>query len=305
MKRFWILISVLSFTFVSLDVHAQKDSTNDKVQKQSEKAMENARKMVGKTPAMINAGDSLAYTFGVAQSNGLSNFIVTQLGVDTAYIDQFTKGVMDRVKTNKDDKARYAYIQGLQIGNQIEQMAKGFANDYYGANSESSVSSSIVATGVMQGLLGISTTTPDEAGTEFRTRLNEHKYGKTKEEGEQFLATNRTKPGVKETASGLQYKILTQGDGPIPTANQKVKVNYEGHLIDGTEFDSSYKRGEPAVFGVGQVIKGWTEALCLMPVGSKYELYIPQNLAYGERAAGSIPPYSTLIFTVELISIEQ
>ena len=110
---------------------------------------------------------------------------------------------------------------------------------------------------------------------------------------------------MKETESGLQYKILTQGDGPVPTSLQKVKVNYEGRLIDGTVFDSSYNRGEPTEFAVNQVIPGWTEALCMMPVGSKWEIYIPQNLAYGERKAGSIPPYSTLIFTVELLSIVQ
>lgn len=125
-----------------------------------------------------------------------------------------------------------------------------------------------------------------------------------KKEGVDFLAANAKKEGVKTTASGLQYKVLTQGTGAIPTASDEVKVNYEGRLVDGKVFDSSYKRGEPATFKANQVIKGWTEALTMMPVGSKWELYIPYNLAYGERGAGQdIKPYSALIFTVELLDI--
>ncbi len=126
-----------------------------------------------------------------------------------------------------------------------------------------------------------------------------------KKEGEAFLAANKTKPGVVTTPSGLQYKILTEGKGPKPTAADKVSCNYKGTLINGTEFDSSYKRGQPAIFPVGQVIKGWTEALQLMSVGSKWQLFIPADLAYGERGAGSdIGPGATLIFEVELLSIE-
>jgi FKBP-type peptidyl-prolyl cis-trans isomerase len=105
--------------------------------------------------------------------------------------------------------------------------------------------------------------------------------------------------------SGLQYKILTEGTGPKPTASDSVKCNYRGTLVNGTEFDSSYKRGQPATFGVGQVIKGWTEALQLMPVGSKWQLVIPSSLAYGERGPGEIGPDATLIFEVELLSIEE
>ena len=121
----------------------------------------------------------------------------------------------------------------------------------------------------------------------------------------EFLKANAKKDSVKVTPSGLQYKILTAGTGEIPTKEAKVKVNYEGHLINGTEFDSSYKRGKPVTFPVGQVIPGWTEALCMMPVGSKWELYIPQELGYGAREQAKIPPFSTLIFTVELLGIEK
>ena len=123
--------------------------------------------------------------------------------------------------------------------------------------------------------------------------------------GEKFLAENKTKEGVKTTESGLQYKVITEGKGEIPADTCKVKVNYKGTLIDGTEFASSYKRNEPATFRANQVIKGWTEALTMMPVGSKWELYIPQELAYGSRESGQIKPFSTLIFEVELVGIEK
>ncbi len=124
------------------------------------------------------------------------------------------------------------------------------------------------------------------------------------EEGNAFLEKNKARKGVITTESGLQYEILKEGKGPKPTKQDKVKVNYHGTLIDGTVFDSSVDRGEPATFGVGQVIKGWTEALQLMPVGSKWKVYIPANLAYGERGAGGdIGPNETLIFEVELLEI--
>ena len=126
-----------------------------------------------------------------------------------------------------------------------------------------------------------------------------------KTESEAFLAANKAKEGVVTLPSGLQYKVLTAGTGPKPTASDQVVCNYRGTLINGTEFDSSYKRGQPATFGVGQVIKGWTEALQLMPVGSKWQLFIPSSLAYGERPdpRSGIEPNATLIFEVELLSI--
>ena len=135
--------------------------------------------------------------------------------------------------------------------------------------------------------------------------IKREKYGENKIAGEKFLEENKTKEGVQTTASGLQYKVIKEGKGAIPTDSSTVKVNYKGTLIDGTEFDSSYKRNAPATFRANQVIKGWTEALTLMPVGSKWELYIPQELAYGARNAGQIKPFSTLIFEVELVSIED
>jgi FKBP-type peptidyl-prolyl cis-trans isomerase FkpA len=126
---------------------------------------------------------------------------------------------------------------------------------------------------------------------------------KSKKEGEDYLAANKSKEGVKSTASGLQYKVIKEGKGPKPKPTDVVKVHYRGTLLDGTEFDSSYKRGEPVEFPLDQVIKGWTEGLQLMTVGSKYQLFIPAALAYGEPGNRGIPPNSTLIFEVELLDI--
>ena len=155
--------------------------------------------------------------------------------------------------------------------------------------------------------------TKEEAQTFMQTQMDavkskalEKKYADNKAAGEKFLAENKTKEGVVTTPSGLQYKVITKGTGAIPADTSKVKVNYKGTLIDGTEFDSSYKRKEPATFRANQVIKGWTEALTMMSVGSKWELYIPQDLAYGAReTGGQIKPFSTLIFEVELVGIEK
>ena len=141
---------------------------------------------------------------------------------------------------------------------------------------------------------------------DYVTRAKAEKSKEATAEGTAFLAANASKPGVKTTPSGLQYKVITQGEGDVPVDGQRVKTHYSGTLINGKKFDSSYDRGQPATFGVNQVIKGWTEALKMMPTGSKWELYIPYNLAYGERAMGeNIPAYSTLIFTIELLEIVE
>ena len=139
----------------------------------------------------------------------------------------------------------------------------------------------------------------------FFSELEQKIAGEAKAAGEAFLAENAKRKGVKVTESGLQYEVLEATIGQKPKATDKVRVHYEGTLIDGTVFDSSYKRGESITFGLNQVIKGWTEGLQLMSIGSKYKLYLPYQLAYGERGAGAnIPPYAALIFTVELLGIE-
>ena len=280
-------------------------------QKKKPKKKEKKAYVVEK-PVLKNDGDSTAYLFGLSQSQGLLSYMQQQLHVDTAYLDDFARGIMERVAIDPADKQAQAYSAGQSIGGQIEQMTQNFSKDYYSADPDKKADPRIVAAAIVAGLYGKGEMPADSAMTKFRTIMNDRQkqnseamYGGNREAGKAFLEANKKKEGVITLPSGLQYKVLTQGDGPVPTATQKVKVNYEGHLIDGTEFDSSYKRGQPSTFQANQVIKGWTEALCKMPVGSKWELYIPQELAYGDRDTGKIKPYSTLIFTVELLGIED
>ena len=256
--------------------------------------------------------DSLSYSIGMAQTQGLKGYLVGRMDVDTAYMADFIKGVTEGA--NKSGKKETAYMAGLQIGQQIaNQMMKGINHELFAGDSTKTISKENFLAGFIAGTLekgGLMTMETAQAYTQtameaIKAKAMEEKYADNKAAGEKFLAENKTKEGVKTTPSGLQYKVITEGKGEIPADTCKVKVNYKGTLIDGTEFDSSYKRNEPATFRANQVIKGWTEALTMMPVGSKWELYIPQELAYGSRESGQIKPFSTLIFEVELVGIEK
>jgi FKBP-type peptidyl-prolyl cis-trans isomerase len=164
----------------------------------------------------------------------------------------------------------------------------------------------LIKQGFVNGLLGYEEQMTGEiAGEYIQSTMSTIKYGNNKEEGEKFLAENALREGVITTASGLQYEVIKMGKGKKPVATDNVKVHYHGTLTNGTVFDSSVDRNEPITFGLTQVIAGWTEGLQLMPVGSKFKFYIPQQLGYGSQQAGSIPPYSTLIFEVELLGIEK
>jgi FKBP-type peptidyl-prolyl cis-trans isomerase len=191
-----------------------------------------------------------------------------------------------------------SYCIGLSVADSLMQQELGGINPTVMAEA---------ITAVFNGEM--SKYSPEEANGIIQAYLQDvtaSKFEVYKAEGEAFLAENAKKEGVQTTASGLQYEIIEAGNGAKPVATDTVKVHYHGTLIDGTVFDSSVSRGMPATFGVHQVIKGWTEALQLMPVGSKYRLYIPQDLAYGAQPhpGGAIKPFMALIFDVELISIE-
>ncbi|HTS05746.1 MAG TPA: FKBP-type peptidyl-prolyl cis-trans isomerase [Candidatus Eisenbacteria bacterium] len=208
--------------------------------------------------------------------------------------------------TLKTQKEKNSYALGMSIGTGLKRQGVGAAVD-----------PTLVSRGLRDAIgTGKTAMTEDEmrsALTQLRTQVQgaqeakAHQEGAVaRKEGEEFLAANKSKPGVQTLPDGLQYKVVTEGTGPKPTANDTVTVNYRGTLINGKEFDSSYKRGQPVSFPVGGVIKGWTEALQLMPVGSKWQLFIPPDLAYGDRGAGTdIGPGETLIFDVELISIGE
>ncbi len=258
--------------------------------------------------SIVTGVDSLSYAAGQALTEGLIPYIQQQLHVNTAYMEDFIQGMREALNTQNDPRytARQAGIQIAQMAK--ERMVPGLNKDLQ--DTPDSIKAQLFFEGFIAAIKNDSTVmNKAEADQFFRTRMETNsniKAEKKAEAGKAWLAENAKKPGVVTLPSGLQYKVITEGKGAKPTAQQEVTVKYEGHLIDGTEFDSSYKRNpQTTKFRCDQVIKGWTEALTLMPVGSKWELYIPQELGYGSRAAGNIPPYSTLIFTVELVDITK
>jgi len=258
--------------------------------------------------------DSLAYASGINYTQGLHQYMEQQ-GVDSTLYGEFLKGLQEGFAVDKDDKKASARQLGLQIGQQVGTiMLPQLNQQFFAGDSTQTFDKNNFLAGFIAGTLKDTTLmNVEEAqilstvkGEEIRNRELEKQYGEAKAENAKFLEDNKSKDGVVASLpSGLQYKVISEGTGAKPTAADRVKVHYAGSLIDGTEFDSSIARGEPATFGVGQVISGWTEGLQLMSVGSKYMLYIPYDLAYGTAGTGSIPPFSTLIFEVELIDIVQ
>lgn len=253
--------------------------------------------------------DTFSYLFGKANTNGLTNYLTQRMGVDAAYLEDFVKGFQQTELTEADKKEK-ARLAGIEIRSQVENQVIAQANKQIN-DSVDILNKALFVKGFQDGITQSNMTiSMDSVQQVVRKQMDyyhkvnmEKKYGANRIAGEEFLKKNAKADSVQTTASGLQYKILTKGTGEIPQATDKVKVHYEGHLIDGTEFDSSYKRDKPTTFPANQVIKGWTEALTMMPVGSKWMLYIPQELAYGDREQGKITPFSTLIFTVELLEI--
>lgn len=255
--------------------------------------------------------DTLSYMMGVSNTQGLKDYVIGRLGVDSAHMADFVRGIEQGMK--ETDAKQKAYMAGVQIGQQVSgDMFEAINNQIFSGDSTQSLSKENFLAGFMAAVQEKGLVSADSAGVYVRTKAEaikekalEAKYADYKKENEEFLANNKGKEGIQVTASGLQYKVITGGKGEVPTKESRVKVHYKGTLIDGTQFDSSYDRKEPTTFRADQVIKGWTEALTMMPVGSKWELYIPQELAYGSREAGKIKPFSTLIFEVELLEIEK
>ena len=229
----------------------------------------------------------------------LAAVAATTLGMSVGAFAQSSKSTAPKV-----DKSKASYVVGWDLASTLPPIVRD------------EVDPNIVAQAVKAALSGQKPTMSKDEATkvrkEFLTQLRakakaeyDKVAGENKKEGAAFLAKNKSAPGVKTTASGLQYKVLAEGDGPKPTADDMVKVHYKGELLDGTQFDSSHERGEPAVFALQQVAPGWAEGVQLMPVGSKYKLWIPSELGYGETGTpgGPIPPNATLVFEVELLDI--
>ncbi|MBR1499244.1 MAG: FKBP-type peptidyl-prolyl cis-trans isomerase [Bacteroidaceae bacterium] len=256
--------------------------------------------------------DTLSYAIGLAQTQGLKDYLTMRMGVDTTYIDEFIKGLNEAANAG-DNKKKAAYYAGLQIGQQVsQQMIKGINYEVFGDDSTRTISLKNFMAGFISGTTGKNALmTIDEAAATAQTKMQEvkekfmaEKFGDWKKQCEDYMAEVAKKEGIQELGDGVYYEVLTEGTGAIPADTSRVSVNYEGKLLNDTIFDSSYKRGEPAKFRCNQVIPGWTKALTKMPVGSTWMVYIPQEQAYGEREAGKITPYSCLIFKIELLGIE-
>jgi FKBP-type peptidyl-prolyl cis-trans isomerase FklB len=250
----------------------------------------------------------LNYAYGMTNGASIKNNYIKG---DSAAIEiaSFLSGIEEGMKETVINTSNELVELGSKIGISLKEHEKsGLMSD-----PTLKVDIDLIKQGVVNGLRGSKIIlTPEKAQIYLQTTMKvrlakktERLYGANRAADEKFLAENAKKPGVITTASGLQYEIIEKGFGKYPSENDKVKVNYHGTLLDGTVFDSSVDRKEPIVFKVNQVIKGWTEALQLMPVGSKFKVYIPQELAYESREQGKIKPFSMLIFVIELLSIEE
>ena len=252
--------------------------------------------------------DTLSYYYGMSRADGIMSYLTVQAGVDTAYLEAFLEGLKDGAK--KHSPKDVAYLEGMRIGQMINnQWVESVNRDIFYGDSTKTINRRAVLTGFYQGVkfqndrdIMHSQSYSHAKIEEIREANKLIRYADVITASEKFLAENKNKEGVVTTSSGLQYKIISEGKGKIPGEKARVKVYYRGTLVDGTEFDST--NDKPSTFRIGQVIQGWTEALQLMPVGSKWELYIPQELAYGSREQSNIPPYSTLIFEIELVEID-
>ena len=260
-----------------------------------------------------NDVDTLSYAIGIAQTNGLKEYLVQREGIDTTYLDEFVKGLNEGANAG-DDKKKAAFYAGVRIGQQIsQQMIKGINYEIFGEDSTQTISLKNFMAGFVAGTTGKGgLMSVEEASQTAQTKMQivkaeqrEKMYGENKKACQEFMKKIAKKPGVKSLGNGVYYEVITEGKGEIPADTSRVKINYEGKLINDTVFDSSYQRGEPTTFRVNQVIPGFTAALSHMPVGSTWTVYIPQEQAYKDGDAGKIKPFSCLIFKIELIGIEK
>ena len=257
-------------------------------------------------PTLKNRTDSLNYVFGLLNGDGIRTFYLQ----NDDSIDERLKTLMIGVEAGMKQNPEHAGL--IEIGTNLGQGLRAHRDGGLFGSSSLTPDIALIKQGLINGIFGFDRQmSANFAQIYLETTMqilheleNAELFRANREKGEAFLAENRTKQGVVTTESGLQYRVITTGRGRTPSATDRVRVHYHGTQIDGTVFDSSIERGEPAVFGVSQVISGWTEALQMMPVGSKWVLYIPQELAYGSHNVGVIAPYSALIFEVELLGIE-
>ncbi len=255
--------------------------------------------------------DTLSYELGVANSQGVKMYIANQLGVDTAYMDEFYKGFATAAQANNDKKLA-AYFAGVQIGQQVGTQVYAAANsELFGTDSTQTINLTQLVAGFIEGAKGTNSIDLQTIKKELNQRIDTYKnetlsktYGDNKKKSEDFIAKKAKEAGVQKLPGGTLYKVLTEGNGPVPSPTNKVLVTYEGKTIDGNVFDSSEKNngGKPTEIMINQVVPGWQEALSKMPEGSEWELYVPYDQAYGNRDMNVIKPYSALIFKIKLVN---
>lgn len=255
-------------------------------------------------PVMVKpvSPTDFSYAAGVAQSASLAQFLAQRSGVDSAHIKDFVEGLNKEVSADEAAKLR-ALLASIDIKKQMPQIVQSMNQQATGKGDTTYVDAATFLKGLTEGLLKTNTLSADSA-TKIEQQQYDYYTQQLKTRNADFLKNYAKQKGVKSTPSGLLYKVIKEGDGAMPADTSEVEVHYEGKLIDGSVFDSSYKRGETATFAVNQVIKGWSEAVKLMKVGAEYEVCLPYEIAYGERGTRGIPPYSTLIFKIELKGIK-
>ena len=268
----------------------------------AQKTKKNTKKVA--QPVMVKpvSPADFSYAAGVAQSASLAQFLAQRSGVDSAHIKDFVEGLSKEVSADEAAKLR-ALLASIDIKNQMPQIVQSMNQQATGKGDTTYVDAATFLKGLTEGLLKTNTLSADSA-TKIEQQQYDYYTQQLKTRNADFLKNYAKQKGVKSTPSGLLYKVIKEGDGAMPADTSEVEVHYEGKLIDGSVFDSSYKRGETATFAVNQVIKGWSEAVKLMKVGAEYEVCLPYELAYGERGTRGIPPFSTLIFKIELKGIK-
>lgn len=307
------LVAALSATFTTASAKDKKECCKAKtecckVDKKNKKCKKDKTSCCEAPVSLLSKSDSLSYAAGMTYTTGLIDYVGKQFGVDSTSMGAFVAGLREGIKRS-NDKQFMAHSAGVQIAQLLEtRMYPGVANEV--KNTPWTLDSITFNRGFIDAVLNDTTVMQVVDAKKYyeKTMTDEkhHQEDAYKKENVDWLAENAKKEGVVTLPSGLQYKVLTAGTGEVATKDDNVTVRYEGKTIDGNIFDSSYKRNpDTSTFRPDQVIKGWTEALTSMPAGSTWMLYIPQELAYGSRAAGQIKPYSTLIFKVELVKIDR
>lgn len=308
------LVAALSATFTTASAKDKKECCKAKTEcckvdkKKNKKCKKDKTSCCEAPVSLLSKSDSLSYAAGMTYTTVLIDYVGKQFGVDSTSMGAFVAGLREGIKRS-NDKQFMAHSAGVQIAQLLEtRMYPGVANEV--KNTPWTLDSITFNRGFIDAVLNDTTVMQVvDAKKYYEKTMTDEKHRQEdayKKENVDWLAENAKKEGVVTLPSGLQYKVLTAGTGEVATKDDNVTVRYEGKTIDGNIFDSSYKRNpDTSTFRPDQVIKGWTEALTSMPAGSTWMLYIPQELAYGSRAAGQIKPYSTLIFKVELVKIDR